>query len=237
MKSSYLENTLEVGLDEAGRGPLFGRVYIGAVIIPPDETFNQSFIKDSKKLSERKRLMAYDFIKENAIDYTSFYYDEKKIDEINIFKATYEGMHKALDNLLVTPEHILVDGCYFPIYMNNNTVIPYTCVESGDNKYLSIAAASIIAKVERDKYIYKLCDENPYLKSLYHLDSNKGYGTAQHMEAIKTYGITKWHRKSFGICKNAELFDPYSLPIALESTGKETENIPIVEAIPIYNIK
>ena len=143
MKTHYLENTLEVGIDEAGRGPMFGRVYVGAVIIPPDETFKQSFIKDSKKLSERKRLIAYDFIKEYAIDYTSFYYDEKEIDEKNIFKATYEAMHKAVDKLLVKPEHILVDGCYFPIYTIDNTIIPYTCVEGGDNKYLSIAAASI----------------------------------------------------------------------------------------------
>ena len=201
MKSYYLENTLEVGLDEAGRGPLFGRVYIGAVIIPPDETFNQSFIKDSKKLSERKRLIAYDFIKENAIDYTSFYYNEKKIDEINIFKATYEGMHRALDKLLVKPEHILVDGVYFPIYMNNNRIIPYTCVEGGDNKYLSIAAASIVAKVERDKYIYELCEKHPELIEKYGINSNKGYGTSKHIEGIKKNGISNWHRKSFGICK------------------------------------
>jgi len=202
MKSFYLENTLEVGLDEAGRGPMLGRVYIGAVIIPPDDTFKQSFIKDSKKLSERKRLMAYDFIKENAIDYTSFYYDEKKIDEINIFKATYEGMHSALDKLMVRPEHILVDGIYFPMYLDDGKTIPYTCVESGDNKYLSIAAASIVAKVERDKYIYDLCEKNPELIEKYELNKNKGYGTAKHIEGIKKYGITKWHRKSFGICKN-----------------------------------
>jgi ribonuclease HII len=202
MKSFYLENTLEVGLDEAGRGPMLGRVYIGAVIIPPDDTFKQSFIKDSKKLSERKRLMAYDFIKENAIDYTSFYYGEKKIDEINIFKATYEGMHRALDNLMVRPEHILVDGIYFPIYSDNGKTIPYTCVESGDNKYLSIAAASIIAKVERDKYIYELCEKNPELIENYELNKNKGYGTAKHIEGIKKHGISEWHRKSFGICKN-----------------------------------
>ena len=202
MKSYYKENTLEVGIDEAGRGPLFGRVYIGAVIIPPDDTFKQSFIKDSKKLSERKRLIAYDFIKENAIDYTSFYYDEKKIDEINIFKATYEGMHKALDKLLVTPEHILVDGIYFPIYTKENQMIPYTCVEGGDNKYLSIAAASIIAKVERDKYIYDFCDNNPELEEFYSIRSNKGYGTSKHIEGIKKNGISSWHRKSFGICKN-----------------------------------
>ena len=202
MESYYLENTLEVGLDEAGRGPMFGRVYIGAVIVPPDDTFKQSFIKDSKKLSERKRLMAYDFIKEYAIDYTSFYYDEKVIDNINIFQATYKGMHKALDNLLVTPEHILVDGCYFPVYIKDEKMIPYTCVESGDNKYLSIAAASIIAKVERDKYIYDIVDKYPDLNEKYDLLKNKGYGTSKHIEGIKTHGISKWHRKSFGICKN-----------------------------------
>lgn len=202
MKPYYLENTLEVGLDEAGRGPLFGRVYIGAVIIPPDDTFKQSFIRDSKKLSERKRLIAYDFIKENAIDYTSFYYDEKVIDDRNIYKATYEGMHEALNKLLVRPDHILVDGTYFPIYSIDNMVIPYTCVEGGDNKYLSIAAASIIAKVERDKYIKELCNANPDLDEKYSLLSNKGYGTSKHIEGIKTHGITDWHRKTFGICKN-----------------------------------
>ena len=202
MKSFYLENTLEVGLDEAGRGPMLGRVYIGAAILPPDDTFQQSFIKDSKKLSERKRLMAYDFIKENAIDYTSFYYDEKVIDEKNIFNATYDAMHRALDKLLVKPEHILVDGVYFPVYSNNSQIIPYTCVEGGDNKYLSIAAASIIAKVERDKYIYDLCDKNPDLVEKYEINKNKGYGTFRHIEGIKTHGISKWHRKSFGICKN-----------------------------------
>jgi len=201
MKSFAYDNTLEVGIDEAGRGPLFGRVYIGAVIIPPDETFQQSFIKDSKKLSERMRIIAYDFIKENAIDYASFYYDEKKIDEINIFKATYEGMHKALDKLLVVPEYILVDGNHFPVYSRDNMIIPHSLVVKGDNKFLSIAAASIVAKVERDKYIYKLCDENPYLSDIYYLDKNKGYGTAQHMNAIKKHGITPWHRKSFGPCK------------------------------------
>tara|TARA_B110000967_G_C18839829_1_gene538741 strand:+ start:910 stop:1506 length:597 start_codon:yes stop_codon:yes gene_type:complete len=197
-----MKDTLEVGIDEAGRGPLFGRVYVGAVIIPPDETFNQSFIKDSKKLSERKRLIAYDFIKENAIDYTSFYYDEKEVDEKNIFNATYEGMHKALDRLLVQPDHILVDGIYFPIYMQNNIIIPYTCIEKGDNKYLSIAAASIVAKVERDKYIYDLCDNHPELVENYSINQNKGYGTKKHIEGIKLHGITKWHRKTFGICKN-----------------------------------
>jgi len=202
MKSFYLENTLEVGLDEAGRGPMLGRVYIGAVIIPPDDTFNQTFIKDSKKLSERKRLMAYDFIKDNAIDYTTFFYDEKVIDEKNIFKATYDGMHKALDNLLVTPEHILVDGCYFKTYIKNDIVIPHICVESGDNKYRSIAAASIIAKVERDKYIYDLCDKNPELDEFYSIRTNKGYGTSKHIEGIKKNGISIWHRKTFGICKN-----------------------------------
>ena len=237
LKSFAYENTLEVGVDEAGRGPMFGRVYVGAVIIPPDETFQQSFIKDSKKLSERKRLIAYDFIKEYAIDYTSFYYDEKKIDDVNIFNATYEGMHKALDNLLVTPEHILVDGNYFPVYMKDQMVIPHTLVDKGDNKFLSIAAASIIAKVERDKYIYKLCDENPQLKDIYHLNTNKGYGTAQHMDAIRSYGITKWHRKTFGLCKDAPLFNLKNLPIAHEiELSVEHKDLPIAEAIPIHNI-
>ena len=207
MKSYYKENTLEVGIDEAGRGPLFGRVYIGAVIIPPDDTFKQSFIKDSKKLSERKRLMAYDFIKENAIDYTSFYYDEKKIDEINILQATYRGMHEAIKKLNIYPEHLLVDGNYFIPYFDVEKCdyIEHTCIKSGDDKYYNIAAASVLAKVSRDKFIEKLCDENENLEKNYGIKSNKGYGASRHLDGIKKHGITKWHRKSFGICKNYKL--------------------------------
>jgi ribonuclease HII len=203
LKSSYLdEEHLEVGIDEAGRGPLFGSVYIGAAILPPDNSFNHSLMRDSKKLSERKRLIAYDYIRENAIDYCIHSINEKDIDKDNIFQATLNGMHKALDKLLVRPEFILVDGNAFNIYKWDNQEISSVCICGGDDKYSSIAAASILAKVGRDKYINDLCDKYDYLDKNYSLRSNKGYGTIKHIEGIKKHGITDWHRKSFGICKN-----------------------------------
>ena len=154
LKSSYLdEEHLEVGIDEAGRGPLFGSVYIGAAILPPDNSFNHSLMRDSKKLSERKRLIAYDYIRENAIDYCIHSINEKDIDKDNIFQATLNGMHKALDKLLVRPEFILVDGNAFNMYKWDNKEISTVCICGGDDKYSSIAAASILAKVGRDKYI------------------------------------------------------------------------------------
>ena len=201
------KNTLEVGLDEAGRGPLFGRVYVAAVILP-QEDINHEMIKDSKKLSERKRLMIYDYIKDYAIDWVVHYKDEKYIDKHNIFKANYDAMHEAIDKLLVTPEHILVDGNYFKHYSDNNgNYISHTTVVKGDDKYTSIAAASILAKVDRDKYIYKMCEDYPKLDEYYSIKSNKGYGAKNHIEGIKRHGITKWHRKSFGLCQSAALIN------------------------------
>lgn len=201
LKTFYDNSKLEVGIDEAGRGPLFGAVYIGAAILPPGDDFNHSLMRDSKKLSERKRIIAYDYIKENAVDWAVFSYSEKKIDDINILAATLDGMHKVLDKLQVKPEHILVDGNMFKPYWLDDEIIPYTCIHGGDNKYTPIAAASIIAKVERDKYIENLCDENPTLEEYYSIRSNKGYGAKKHIEGIEKYGITKYHRKTFGICK------------------------------------
>ena len=196
----YAENSLEAGIDEAGRGPLFGRVYVGTAILHPTD-FNHSLMRDSKKLSERKRLQAYDYIKENAIDYATFYHDEKVVDEINIFKATYDAMHKALDKLQVRPELILVDGSYFVPYKFEGEEVSNICIEKGDDTYSAIAAASILAKVERDKYIQDLCDKYENLNEFYSIASNKGYGTSKHIEGIKQHGISKWHRKTFGICR------------------------------------
>ena len=204
MKPYYIENILEVGIDEAGRGPLFGRVYVGAAILPQDKRFQHDLIKDSKKLSPRKRVIAYDYIRENAIDYSVAWVDEGTIDDINIFQATLTCMHQALDKLLVRPDHILVDGYYFRNYYQNNCTIPHTCVEGGDNIFTSIAAGSILAKVSRDKYINDLCDQYENLDKYYYLRKNKGYGTRDHTEGIKTHGISPWHRRSFGICKTFE---------------------------------
>ena len=207
----YQTNTLlrEIGVDEAGRGPLFGRVYSAAVVLPRHHEFDFSIIKDSKKFhSKRKIQQAYDYIIKNAFDYGIGYADEKLIDKINILQATQIAMHNAIRNLKninITDNDyiILVDGNYFkhiPRLIDDNiTYTPYVCIEGGDNKIVSIAAASILAKVERDKYILELCDQNPTLVEYYGLDTNKGYGTAQHLNGIRKYGRTEMHRQSFKI--------------------------------------
>ena len=204
LKGYYAEDCLEAGIDEAGRGPMFGRVYTAAVILHPHD-FDHSLMRDSKKLSERQRLLAYDYIKENAIDWSVYYLDEKEIDRINIFNATYCAMHGALDKLQVRPEMILVDGSHFNPYTFEKKRISHVCIVKGDNSYSSIAAASILAKVSRDKYILDLCDKHENLNEFYGLAKNKGYGTFQHIEGIKQHGISAWHRKTFGICRQYDV--------------------------------
>lgn len=204
----------EIGVDEAGRGPLFGRVYTAAVILPKDKDFDFSKMKDSKKFhSSTKINEVAEYIKENALAWSVSYNDETVIDHINIRQAVLNSMHQSIKNVVDTTSEVnpnndyllLVDGNDFKPYMKfrNNilTQINHTCIEGGDNKYCSIAAASILAKTERDKYILELCEDNPMLKERYHIDNNKGYGTKLHIDGIKTYGISKWHRKSYGICK------------------------------------
>jgi len=195
----YNEGVLEAGLDEAGRGPMFGPVYVAACILPQDDSFDHSLIRDSKKLSKKKREFAFDYIKNYAIDYAIVSYDHKKIDEMNIHKATYSAMHDAVKKLDLRPEHLLIDGTYF----NNHTSDPisYSCFKGGDDLYTSIGAASILAKVSRDQWIENLCDKHPQLNTCYQIRSNKGYGSKEHMDGIKKYGLTPWHRKTFGICK------------------------------------
>lgn len=199
-----MKECLEAGVDEAGRGPLFGRVYTAAVIL--DHTFDHSRVKDSKKFTSKKKIKeASDYIKEHAVAWSVTYADEKVIDEINILKATMKSMHESILSLQKKPEHLLIDGNYFkPIVqvIDEKLVhMPYTCVEKGDNTYTSIAAASILAKVARDEYILDLCEKHPELKQ-YGIDKNKGYGAKVHMDAIKKYGITEWHRKSYKPCKS-----------------------------------
>ena len=207
IKYSNDDSIIEMGIDEAGRGPLFGRVYVAAVILPKDSNFDISNIKDSKKFSSKKKINnVAEYIKNNSMYWTVQYIDEKTIDEINILQATQKCMHKCIDNIIEQMKNnnnnnevmLLVDGNYFNPYKN----IPNICIENGDNMYASIASASILAKVERDKYIEELCNEYPELKEKYSIHTNKGYGAAKHIEGIKKYGITKWHRKSFGICKS-----------------------------------
>ena len=201
---------IEIGIDEAGRGPMFGRVYAGIVVLPKDNSFNHSQMKDSKKFHSKKKIeQVADYIKKNAIAWAVEYEDEQIIDKINILQATQSAMHKGITNVLSQLSKlsninydkilILVDGNYFNPFTEKP--IKYKMIEGGDNKYTSIAAASILAKTERDKYINELCEENPELVHHYDINSNKGYGSKKHMDGIKQYGITKWHRKTFGICK------------------------------------
>ena len=222
-------NTIEIGADEAGRGPLFGRVYSAAVILPKDNSFDHFKMKDSKKFHSKKQIdEVADYIKENALAWYVSFEDEKTIDQINILQATQKAMHNAIletrkqYNEIMKKQgkkenddykfYLLIDGNYFnPIsYYNKNAnkieSLPYTCIEGGDNKYTAIAAASILAKVERDKYIEELCKEHPELIEKYGIDQNKGYGARRHLDGIKEHGITVWHRRSFGICKSFSTF-------------------------------
>jgi ribonuclease HII len=217
-------NLYEIGIDEVGRGPLFGRVYTAAVILPKEGCFDYSLLKDSKKFHSKKKIdEAAKYIKDNALAWYVSFEDEKIIDEINILQATQKSMHHSIfevrkefnrklknEGKEETKDYsylLLVDGNYFnPItFINTKTnkiqSIPHLTIEGGDNKYASIAAASILAKVERDKYIENLCKETPTLSEYYGIDSNKGYGAKKHMDGIKQHGITIWHRRSFGICK------------------------------------
>jgi ribonuclease HII len=210
LKINMTPDKIEIGVDEAGRGPLFGRVYTAAVILPKDN-FDHSKMKDSKRFTSKKKIREVaEYIKGNAIAYAITYSDEKQIDHTNILKATMDSMHRSI-NQIITDEpstYLLIDGNYFtPIYYASpDGMIPveYTCVEKGDNTYSSIAAASILAKVARDDYVEDLCTQHPELSEIYGIDKNMGYGAKKHMEAIKTHGVTEWHRLSFGPCKTAK---------------------------------
>ena len=204
MEQFYEKDKIEVGIDEAGRGCLFGPVSIAAVIWPQDEPDSSIIIRDSKKMTEKQKNIAYEYIMNNAIDISHKFIHHDEIDKTNILKSTIKGMHLCLDDITKNNsiDTILVDGNQFDFYCDyNDNYIDHKCIINGDNKYRSIACASIIAKVNRDNYIKQLCDENPILKE-YDLHKNKGYGTSKHLEMIKEKGITQWHRKTYGICKN-----------------------------------
>lgn len=177
--------TLIAGVDEVGRGPLIGPVVAAAVILPKD--FHLEGLTDSKKLSEKKRESFYEIIKKEAIAIGVGIISEKRIDEINIYEATKEAMKEAINNLSIKPEHILIDA--MPLELD----IPTTSIIKGDLLSISISAASVVAKVERDHMLYDIDKEYP----MYDLKNNKGYGTKKHLEAIKQYGITKYHRLSY----------------------------------------
>jgi ribonuclease HII len=221
----HKQDSYIIGVDEVGRGPLFGRVYAAAVILP-HFGFKHELMKDSKKFTSSKKIKEIaDYIKENCIAYSIMYQDEKNIDKHNILNATYNAMHMAIKEIMnnlnavnavnaVNNKYlIIVDGnnfkplTYYDPESESMKEVDTICVVNGDNTYSAIAAASILAKVERDNYIQELCLQYPKLNEYYGISKNKGYGTKQHMEAIKQYGITQWHRKTFGLCKSADLID------------------------------
>ena len=188
-----------IGVDEAGRGPLFGRVYTAAVILP--DGFDLSLLKDSKKFTSEKKIKEVsDYIKKNA-SYCISYQDEYYIDKVNILNATIKSMQQSVIGLLNTYDvsnvKIYVDGTQFKPCFYKDKWLPYECVIKGDSLHKCISAASILAKVERDEYIRELCKEKPELDERYGLLNNKGYGTKRHIEGIKTYGYCEYHRKSF----------------------------------------
>jgi ribonuclease HII len=200
-------NNIEVGLDEAGRGCLFGPVCAGGVIWLEEDKEDTPLIKDSKKCTEKHRNACFDYIKEHSISYSIQFIDNDDIDKSNILECSIDAMHKCLDDISTNKQFnsILVDGNKFKTYYDSehDDFINHICVIKGDNHYKSIAAASILAKTARDNYILQLVKDNPYLEK-YGINKNKGYGTKEHMEAIEKYGITKWHRKSFSPCKDKD---------------------------------
>jgi len=202
------ENLLEAGCDEAGRGCLAGPVYAAAVIFPKD--FVNEDLNDSKQLSAKQRYSLRVLIEEKALAWSLGIVDAQEIDRLNILNASYLAMHRAIQNLQLLPEHLLIDGNRFryvkelPLFklphqkveerrFANYPEIPSTCIVKGDGKYLSIAAASILAKTYRDDHMNILHEQNPR----YHWNTNKGYPTEEHRYALKTHGMTEHHRKSF----------------------------------------
>lgn len=209
MKQYYKDNNLEIGLDEAGRGCLLGPVFTAGVILNDIKSNPPPYpIKDSKKCSAKVRCALRKYIEENSIAYCVEKIDVERIDKVNILNATMEGMEKCVDNItsVINVDRLLVDGNYFPVYMDKYKFefIPHVCIPGGDDKYYNIAAASILAKEYRDEYIIKLCELNNNLDN-YDIRNNKGYGTKAHMEALREYGSTKFHRKSFKPCQVKQL--------------------------------
>jgi len=213
------DSKLEIGVDEAGRGPLFGRLYVAATILPKTDTYKHEWMKDSKRFSSQKKIREVaEYIKSNAVAWTVRYAEAELIDEINIRQAVLRTMRECCRDLIdkmkdlsENPEFcLLVDGNDFPPFtiFNPETEtleeVESHTIEGGDNLYTCIAAASILAKVARDDYIAELCKQHPILSTNYRIDKNKGYGTADHMRGIREYGITEWHRKSYGPCKPAK---------------------------------
>jgi ribonuclease HII len=195
LASYYYIGKLEAGCDEAGRGCLAGSVYAAAVILPED--YHNEELNDSKQLTDKRRKQLRKIIEHDAVAWAVGIVTPEEIDKINILNASILAMHRALDQLRVRPEAVIVDGNSFKPYQD----LPYTTIVKGDGKYLSIAAASILAKTYRDDYMDRLAEEYPQYDWL----SNKGYPTKKHREAIRQYGITPYHRKSFNLLGDGQL--------------------------------
>ncbi len=192
----YLHKDLvEAGCDEAGRGCLAGSVYAAAVILPPD--YHNEQLNDSKQLTEKQRYALREVIEREAIAWAVGIVTPEEIDRINILKASFLAMHRAVDALCVRPQHLLIDGNRFVPYPN----VSHTTVVKGDGKYLSIAAASILAKTYRDDYMNRLHEEYP----CYDWKGNKGYPTKKHREAIREHGTTPYHRMTFNLLGDGQL--------------------------------
>ncbi len=189
LKPFFQEEFIEAGCDEAGRGCFAGPVFAAAVILP--KYFHHPLLNDSKQLTEKEREELRPVIEKEAISYAVAAVDNNEIDQINILKASFKAMHLALERLLVNPELLLIDGNRFITYKK----IPHHCIIKGDGIYSSIAAASILAKTYRDEYMVKLHQQFPH----YCWQSNKGYGTLAHRQAIEEFGLCEYHRKSFRI--------------------------------------
>lgn len=196
LKNHFYEGLTEAGCDEAGRGCLAGSVYAAAVILPPD--YQNEALKDSKQLTEKRRYALREQIERDAVAWAVGVVTPEEIDEINILNASILAMHRALDALKVRPEAVIVDGNRFKPYRD----LPSTTIVKGDGKYLSIAAASILAKTYRDDYMNGLAEQFPQ----YDWKSNKGYPTRKHRDAIRKFGITPFHRKSYNLLGTEELF-------------------------------
>ena len=204
----YNKSVVEAGCDEAGRGCLAGSVFAAAVILPPD--YDNPLLNDSKQLSERKRYELRRQIEKEAVAWAVASVSPEEIDRINILRASMLAMRRALDQLRVRPEAIIVDGNRFEPYHSKSLPksgevgggsVPHTCIVKGDSKFQSIAAASVLAKTYRDDYMNRLAEKFPE----YDWQSNKGYPTAKHREAIRQFGITPYHRKSYNLLGDSEL--------------------------------
>ncbi len=206
-----INNDYELCLDEVGRGCMFGNVYIACVVLPKDNSFDKKDIKDSKKIKNRTKMNEIaNYIKEKAVFWHVESINVDVIDSVNILQAVMIGMHNCIDNILLKiymkdkkKIQLIIDGNYFNEYREKDGLkINHVTVVKGDSKYVGIAAASILAKASRDNYILDLCEKTPILNEHYGLKTNMGYGTKVHINGIVEHGITEFHRKTFGKCKN-----------------------------------